>query len=212
MYSEGRHKPFPGQVGSNRTDHSSLAALNSSRDSQHPELRSKKSQKAKKGASVVQNYSGKQRSAYTPSESKPVRVNLHLSNLSEATSEKHLLNYFNQFGKVVSLNIAKLPSGICRGFCKISIEIFAQNTEGKSDQELSQKIVRSLLGQDHFVNNCRINVEEFIAKKQRLAEWDDQLIKCRISVRNIPEDNFGDLELSQIFRGFFGPIRNAYIR
>lgn len=173
MHSERRHNPFPGQVGTTDAENQNLslaAAFNHSRDHKITDSRPKKCQKAKKGGvSVVQNTAGSQGGRQTNSNSKAVRLNLHLSNLSEATSEKHLLSYFNQFGKVVSLNIAKLPSGVCRGFCKISIDIFTQNSRGESDQELSEKTIRSLLSQDHFVNNCRINVEEFISKKQRLA-------------------------------------------
>lgn len=142
----------------------------------------------------------------------PIRLNLHLSNLSETVSEKILLGYFTQFGKVVSLNIAKLPNGLCRGFCKLTIEFSAKKDPTLSDQEFAARLVANFLRRDHIINGSRVNVEEHIGKKQRLAEWDDQLIKCRISVRNIPEENFDDSQLDTVFRQYFGNIRNAYIR
>ena len=55
----------------------------------------------------------------------------------------------------------------------MSIDIRAKSQLGEPEESFVARVTRSFLGKEHKLNQIRINVEEFISKKQRLAEWDD---------------------------------------
>lgn len=105
--------------------------------------------------------------------------------------------------------MAKLRDGSCRGYCKITLKPRSDLAKCHG-WKCSNK--EALLRIRHEVMGNVINIEEYIAEKGNLTQKDQELVKSRVCVLNIPPRNFTDKDLNDIFTIYFGKVRGAYVR
>lgn len=118
-----------------------------------------------------------------------------IKNISEETSQKVLITYFSQFGKIKKVTVKRLSPNY------IYAEVFVLD---KYSYDL-------ILNTEHYIQKRKVKVLPFTDEEFSLMMKDWEITQRRVCVFGIPK-TYNNKKFKQIFIERFGSIENAYVR